>query len=413
MTKESTPPPVSPSPPRLCQIALTPTFEGYGFNLHTMKGKTGQFVGKIDPGSPAAEAGLKEGDRLLEVNGSDITNETHSQVVTRIKMVPGRTNLLVIDQEGTEWYDKHGIIVTSELPEVLIGSSGAVTVKEAESRSASSDSEEEDEGSDSEGEKNQRAELKHEEKKIENQAFVEELKTVTEKVLAEEETKAETTLSSLKEEDLEENVDSGTEDPHPVEEAEHLTENISSPDTPDGSHDDGKPIDEAIETSTPEPDNLASSSASESASVTSEVSTNSPKDAAPPSDAAVTTANEIAENQEEKEENASNASSSASSTTEEEETSPNEKMVPPKPEEKNEKPEDNADWVWDQPVAKKEVLPHPAPVASPTPRSPPDDGLDLPTSAAEMRRILSSRKRKDPRKEVMDARRKYDIIQAL
>ena len=52
-----------PPPPRLCAITKVPDFDGYGFNLHAEKNKPGQFVGKIDPGSPAELAGLREGDR--------------------------------------------------------------------------------------------------------------------------------------------------------------------------------------------------------------------------------------------------------------------------------------------------------------------------------------------------------------
>ena len=52
-----------PPPPRLCHVAKVDNFDGYGFNLHAEKNKPGQFVGKIDVGSPAEVAGLKEGDR--------------------------------------------------------------------------------------------------------------------------------------------------------------------------------------------------------------------------------------------------------------------------------------------------------------------------------------------------------------
>ena len=52
-----------PPQPRLCHITKVPDFDGYGFNLHAEKNKPGQFVGKIDPGSPAEVAGLREGDR--------------------------------------------------------------------------------------------------------------------------------------------------------------------------------------------------------------------------------------------------------------------------------------------------------------------------------------------------------------
>lgn len=55
-----------PPPPRLCQIAKVDNFDGFGFNLHAEKNKPGQFIGKIDVGSPAEVAGLKEGDRQAE-----------------------------------------------------------------------------------------------------------------------------------------------------------------------------------------------------------------------------------------------------------------------------------------------------------------------------------------------------------
>lgn len=65
--------------------------------MHAEKGKPGQYVGKVDPDSPAEEAGLREGDRILEVNGVDIGSETHKQVVERIKAIPNETTLLVLD----------------------------------------------------------------------------------------------------------------------------------------------------------------------------------------------------------------------------------------------------------------------------------------------------------------------------
>lgn len=88
---------------RLCHVVKTETFDGYGFNLHAEKGKTGQFIGKVDEGSPAEKAGLKQGDRILEVNGASIANETHKQVVQRIKSIANETKLLVVTPgEGEE-----------------------------------------------------------------------------------------------------------------------------------------------------------------------------------------------------------------------------------------------------------------------------------------------------------------------
>lgn len=81
--------------PRHCHVRKTPDFDGYGFNLHAEKGKPGQYIGKVDEGSPAESAGLRRGDRILEVNGHSIAGETHKQVVARIKERSDDTVLLV------------------------------------------------------------------------------------------------------------------------------------------------------------------------------------------------------------------------------------------------------------------------------------------------------------------------------
>ncbi|XP_050497383.1 Na(+)/H(+) exchange regulatory cofactor NHE-RF2 [Diabrotica virgifera virgifera] len=97
---------------RLCHIQKWDNFDGYGFNLHAEKGKPGQYIGKVDEGSPAEAAGLKQGDRILEVNGESIANKTHKQVVELIKSQTGETKLLVADpqEDGiipTEVNEKH------------------------------------------------------------------------------------------------------------------------------------------------------------------------------------------------------------------------------------------------------------------------------------------------------------------
>jgi len=104
---------------RLCHIIQWKHFDGYGFNLHAEKGKPGQYIGKVDAGSPAEAAGLKEGDRIVEVNGVNIANENHKQVVQRIKAVPNETKLLVVDSEADKYFKAHNIIIKNSLPDVL------------------------------------------------------------------------------------------------------------------------------------------------------------------------------------------------------------------------------------------------------------------------------------------------------
>jgi len=106
--------------PRLCHLRKLPNFPGYGFNLHAEKGKSGQFIGKIDPGSPADQAGLKEGDRIVEVNGTNVANENHQQVVERIKAVPDETKFLVVDPEADAYYLERKIVVSGDIENILM-----------------------------------------------------------------------------------------------------------------------------------------------------------------------------------------------------------------------------------------------------------------------------------------------------
>lgn len=86
--------------PRLC--LMTKGDNGYGFHLHGEKGKSGQYIRKVEAGSPAESAGLRAGDRVVAVNGVNVEKETHHQVVQRIKEVENETRLLVVDHETYE-----------------------------------------------------------------------------------------------------------------------------------------------------------------------------------------------------------------------------------------------------------------------------------------------------------------------
>ncbi|XP_043493166.1 Na(+)/H(+) exchange regulatory cofactor-like protein nrfl-1 [Polistes fuscatus] len=105
---------------RLCHIVKWDDFDGYGFNLHAEKGKNGQYIGKVDEGSPSQAAGLKQGDRIVEVNEINIANETHKQVVERIKAFPNETKLLVLDQEADEYFRANNVIVKGTMANVKV-----------------------------------------------------------------------------------------------------------------------------------------------------------------------------------------------------------------------------------------------------------------------------------------------------
>ena len=105
--------------PRLCTIRKWPDFAGYGFNLHAERGRAGQYIGKVDDDSPAQAAGMKEGDRIVEVNGTNIGNENHSQVVTRIKSAGETVTMLLVDAETDRYFKEKKTVVSSDMPEVV------------------------------------------------------------------------------------------------------------------------------------------------------------------------------------------------------------------------------------------------------------------------------------------------------
>ena len=99
--------------PRNCHIKRWADFQGYGFNLHAEKGQTGHFIGTVDDESPALYSGLKQGDKIVEVNGDNVWNESHQTVVQKIKSDPNAVTLLVIAPEAESYYSSRGITVTS------------------------------------------------------------------------------------------------------------------------------------------------------------------------------------------------------------------------------------------------------------------------------------------------------------
>ena len=107
--------------PRLCILHTWPDFQGFGFNLHAEKGKPGQFIGKVDPDSPAEAAGLRQGDRIVEVNDVSVLDENHAQVVNRIKAIPNTVRMLVIEPDGEQYYKEKGITITGNMSNVIVG----------------------------------------------------------------------------------------------------------------------------------------------------------------------------------------------------------------------------------------------------------------------------------------------------
>lgn len=80
---------------------------------------TGQFIGKIDAGTPAEAGGLRQGDRIIEVNGDNVEQSTHKEVVEKIKSVPDTVKLLVVDTAADKYFKDLGIKVSSSMDDCV------------------------------------------------------------------------------------------------------------------------------------------------------------------------------------------------------------------------------------------------------------------------------------------------------
>lgn len=58
----------------------------------------------VVPGNVADKAGVKANDRLLEVNGENVEDCTHEQVVDKIKLAGSSVMFLLVDEETDRYY---------------------------------------------------------------------------------------------------------------------------------------------------------------------------------------------------------------------------------------------------------------------------------------------------------------------
>uniref|UniRef100_A0A8C5WLF0 Na(+)/H(+) exchange regulatory cofactor NHE-RF1 n=1 Tax=Leptobrachium leishanense TaxID=445787 RepID=A0A8C5WLF0_9ANUR len=84
---------------RTCVLEKGPS--GYGFHLHSEKGRQGQFIRLVEPASPAEKSGLQTGDRIISVSGEDVSSLSHQQVVAKIREATSRL-VLVVERPAEE-----------------------------------------------------------------------------------------------------------------------------------------------------------------------------------------------------------------------------------------------------------------------------------------------------------------------
>lgn len=71
------------------------------------------------PGGVADKAGVKLNDRLLEVNGENVEDFTHDQVVDKIKLAGGSIMFLLVDEETDRYYKNKRMKIGAWLATVM------------------------------------------------------------------------------------------------------------------------------------------------------------------------------------------------------------------------------------------------------------------------------------------------------
>ncbi|KAI9527440.1 hypothetical protein NQZ68_030892 [Dissostichus eleginoides] len=92
---------VSTPSPRLC-VLKRGEGESYGFNLRVERGRQGHIVRNVVSGGVAGFSGLKDGDRLLEVNNCFVEDVPHPEVAGKIRLSGNQLCLLLLDGEEYE-----------------------------------------------------------------------------------------------------------------------------------------------------------------------------------------------------------------------------------------------------------------------------------------------------------------------
>ncbi|NXX79019.1 NHRF3 protein, partial [Urocolius indicus] len=98
--------------PRLCYLVKED--KGYGFSLKSTEGQKGLFIVELSSQGAAAKAGVQNNDRLIEINGNNVENDTHKEVVEKVKQSGNHVMFLLSNEETDHYYKSQKMVLSKD-----------------------------------------------------------------------------------------------------------------------------------------------------------------------------------------------------------------------------------------------------------------------------------------------------------
>ncbi|NXA08835.1 NHRF3 protein, partial [Sapayoa aenigma] len=98
--------------PWLCYLVKEE--KGYGFSLKTTEGQKGLFIVELSSQGAAAKAGVQNNDRLIEINGKNVENDTHEEVVEKVKKSENHVMFLLSNEETDHYFTSQKMVLSKE-----------------------------------------------------------------------------------------------------------------------------------------------------------------------------------------------------------------------------------------------------------------------------------------------------------
>ncbi|XP_069569769.1 Na(+)/H(+) exchange regulatory cofactor NHE-RF3 isoform X1 [Brachyistius frenatus] len=111
--------------PKLCKMEKTAA--GYGFHLNGIQGLGGQFIMEVVKGGAADRAGMEDNDIVVEVDGVNVEQSGHEEVVALIRSSGSSLEMLLAKKSVYQQLKAKGVAITR----LLLGETSYVQVHTA------------------------------------------------------------------------------------------------------------------------------------------------------------------------------------------------------------------------------------------------------------------------------------------